>query len=139
MKKAAVIIAVLVLAIVNFTFAQEPAIITSDKPGWHKIGEVKASFKTESESISVFGKDQFKSIKLKVTDAPINIDKVIIMYESGEVQEIPVTGILKTGAETGEFRLKNPADELQKVTFTYKSEPNVDENKAHVELYGLKR
>ncbi|MBA4053609.1 MAG: hypothetical protein C0490_02755 [Marivirga sp.] len=138
MKKAAVIIVVLLAAIVNFTFAQEPAIVTSDKPGWHKIGEVKASFKTESESISVFGKDQFKSIKLKVTDAAININKIIVMYESGDTQEIPISGTLKAGAETGEFRLKNPADELQKITFTYKSEPNVDENKAHVELYGLK-
>lgn len=138
MKKATLIIVVTLLAIVNHTFAQEPAIVTSDKPGWHKIGEVKASFKTESESISVFGKDEFKSIKLKITDAPINIDKVTVFYESGATQEIPVNGTFKAGSETGQFNLKNPTDELQKITFTYKSEPNVNENKAHVELYGLK-
>jgi hypothetical protein len=137
MKKIIAIITVSLIAIINFTFAQEPEIITSNKAGWYKIGEVTASFKTESESISVFGKELFKSIKLKVTDASISIDKVIIIFESGEIQEIPLKGTLKAGAETGEFKLKNPADELQKITFTYKSEPNVDENKVHIELYGL--
>ena len=138
MKKTALVVLVLLVAFVNYTFAQEPAIVTSDKAGWHKIGEVKASFKMDSESIAIFGKDQFKSIKLKVTDATMNIEKVTVFYESGATQEIPVSGILKAGAETGVYALENPTQELKKVTFTYKSEPNAKEEKAHVELYGLK-
>lgn len=138
MKKSAFILLVLLAAIVNVSFAQEPAIVASDKPGWHKIGEVKASFKMESESIAIFGKDEFKSIKLKVTDAPINIDKVTVFYESGDTQDIPVSGSLKAGSETGVFKLNNPTAELQKVVFTYKSAPNAKDEKAHVELYGLK-
>ena len=138
MKKSAFILLVLLAAIANVSFAQEPAIVASDKPGWHKIGEVKASFKIESESIAIFGKDEFKSIKLKVTDAPINIDKVTVFYESGDTQDIPVSGSLKAGSETGAFKLNNPSAELQKVVFTYKSVPNAKDEKAHVELYGLK-
>lgn len=138
MKKTAVIVFVMLAAVVNYAFAQEPAIITSDKPGWHKIGEVKASFKMDSESIAVLGKDQFKSIKLKVTDAPINIEKVTVFYESGTTQEIVMSAVMKAGAETGVFDLENPSEELKKVTFTYKSEPNAKDEKAHVELYGLK-
>jgi len=138
MKKTAVMVFALMLAMVTYTFAQEPAIITSDKPGWHKIGEVKADFKMDSESIAVLGKDQFKAIKMKVTDATINIAKVTIFYESGSTQEIPVSGVLKAGAETGEYKLQNPTEEIKKVTFTYKSQPNSKDEKAHVELYGLK-
>ena len=138
MKRTVVLTTVLLIATVNLAVAQEPAIITSDSPGWHKIGEVKASFKTESESIAVIGNNQFKAIKLKVLDASININKVILVYESGETQEFPMGGMLKDGAETGEFKLKNHEGELQKVTFTYKREPNVNENKAQIELYGLK-
>lgn len=138
MKKSAVIVLVLLVTLVKVSFAQEPAIVTSDKAGWHKIGEVKASFKMESESIAIMGKDEFKSLKLKVTDAPMNIDKVTVFYESGATQEIPVGSVLKAGAETGVFTLDKPTEELKKVTFTYKSQPNAKDEKAHVELYGLK-
>ena len=138
MKKTVVIVFALLMAVVTYTFAQEPAIVTSDKPGWHKIGEVKADFKMDTESIAVLGKDQFKAIKLKVTDATMNINKVTIFYESGTTQESPVNGVLKAGVETGEYKLQNPTEEIKKVSFTYKSEPNAQDEKAHVELYGLK-
>ena len=138
MKKTLVMLFALLFAVVTYTFAQEPAIVTSDKPGWHKIGEVKADFKMDSESIAVLGKDQFKAIKLKITDASMNIQKVTVFFESGSTQEIPVYGFLKPGVETGEYKLQSPTEEIKKVTFTYKSEPNAGNDKAHVELYGLK-
>jgi hypothetical protein len=138
MKKTVVIVFALLFAMVTYTFAQEPAIVTSDKPGWHKIGEVKADFKMDSESIAVLGKDQFKAIKLKVTDATMDIEKVTVFFESGSTQEIPVHGAIKAGVETGEYKLQNPTEEIKKVTFTYKSLPNAKDEKAHVELYGLK-
>jgi hypothetical protein len=138
MKKASVILFVLLAVYTNSAFAQEPAVVASDKPGWHKIGEVKASFTTESESIAVLGKDEFKSIKLKVTDAPINIEKAVVFYESGQMEEIPLANNLQAGAETKAYDLKHPDDEIKKVSFTYKSEPNFRGEKAHIELYGLK-
>ena len=138
MKKSIVMLFALLLTVVTYTFAQEPAIVASDKPGWHKIGEVKADFKMDSESIAVLGKDQFKAIKLKVTDAAMNIQQVTVFFESGSTQEIPVNGVLKAGVETGEYKLQSPTEEIKKVTFTYKSEPNASNEKAHVELYGLK-
>jgi hypothetical protein len=137
MEKLKVFFLVLFVACVNTAFSQDPAVVTSDKPGWHKIGEVKADFKTESESIIVLGKDEFKSIKLKVTDAPIDINKVTVYYESGETQEIPISGMLAAGNETKVYDLKYPKD-LKKVAFSYRSEPNYRGEKAHVELYGLK-
>jgi hypothetical protein len=139
MKKLAMIFLMLfTVAYVNSVFAQDPGVVVSDKPGWHKIGEVKADFKTEDESIVVLGKDEFKSIKLKVTDAPIDISQVVVYYESGETQKIPVTGMLAAGSESKIYDLQYPSKELKKVSFTYKSEPNYKSEKAHVELYGLK-
>jgi hypothetical protein len=137
MKKVAVFLIAFV-AYAQAALAQEPAVVVSDKPGWHKIGEVKADFKTESESISVMGKDEFKSIKLKVTDAPINIDKVVVYYENDHTQELPVVGALSAGNESKVYDLEYPSEEIKKVSFTYRSEPNYKGDKAHVELYGLK-
>lgn len=128
---------VLVMALLNTAFAQTPSVMLSDKPGWHKIGEVKADFKTENQSISVMGKDKFQSILLKVTDAPINIMDVQVIYESGKKEDITVKSELKAGAETRKIDLKS-SEGIDKVVFTYRTLPNQKDEKAHVELYGLK-
>ena len=138
MKKIILVFFAMSALLINTAFAQEPSIMLSDKPGWHKIGEVKADFKMENESISVLGKDKFKSILLKVTDAPINIEGIQVFYESGEMEEFNVKNELKAGAETKKLDMKGGAQEIKKVTFTYKTLPNQQDEKAHVELYGLK-
>ena len=138
MKKLMLAFLVFTVAIVNSGFAQKPSIMLSDKPGWHKIGEIKADFKMEQESIAVMGKDRFKSILLKVTDAPINIIALQVFYESGKSEEFDVKNELKAGSETRKIDLKNDSQEIKKVTFTYKTLPNQQDEKAHVELYGLK-
>jgi hypothetical protein len=137
MKKVNFVLALLTAVLINTAFAQTPSVMLSDKPGWHKIGEVKADFKTENQSISVMGNDKFKSILLKVTDAPINIMDMQVIYESGKTEDINVKSELKAGAETRKFDLKN-SEGIKKIAFTYKTMPNQEEEKAHVELYGLK-
>ncbi len=138
MKKIILVFFAMSALLFNTAFAQEPSIMLSDKPGWHKIGEVKADFKMENQSISVMGKDKFKSILLKVTDAPINIEGIQVFYESGDMEEFDVKNELKAGAETKKLDMKGGAQEIKKVTFTYKTLPNQQDEKAHVELYGLK-
>lgn len=137
MKKILLFLFVLVAAQVNSVNAQKPAVVVSSKAGWHKIGEVTASFKLENESIIVLGADKFKSIKLKVTDAPLNLESLEVYYESGDTEKIPVKSELKAGSETRVIDLKGDR-ELKKVVFTYKTLPNSADEKAHVELYGLK-
>ena len=138
MKKIILFFFAMSALLFNTAFAQEPSIMLSDKPGWHKIGEVKADFKMENQSISVMGKDRFKSILLKVTDAPINIEGIQVFYESGDMEQFDVKNELKAGAETKKLDMKGGGQEIKKVTFTYKTLPNQQDEKAHVELYGLK-
>lgn len=119
-------------------FAQTPAVVTSNKPGWHKIGEVTASFKAEKDQIIVLGADRFKSIKLKVTDAPIHLYDLEVFYEAGDNEHINVREELQKGSETRTIDLKGNNRALKKVVLTYKTLPNVKDEKANVELYGLK-
>lgn len=118
--------------------AQKPAVVADNEPGWKHIGQVTASFKTTSESIVVLGADEFQAIKLKVSDAPIQIDRVQVFYESGQMEELDVQAELKEGAETRVINLSNPKRDIEKVAFTYKTLPNSAGEKADVELYGLK-
>jgi hypothetical protein len=138
MKKSALLFVMLFAVLLNSAFAQEPSVMLSDDPGWHKIGEVKADFEAEDQSITVLGNDKFKSILLKVTDAPINIMDLQVFYESGETEKIDVKNELQPGSETKKIDLKKTDQEIQKVRFTYKTLPNQKDEKAHVELYGLK-
>ena len=137
MKRNVIVLFVL-MAYATVATAQDPGIVLSNKPGWHKIGETTASFEMENESIVVMGADKFKSIKLKATDAPLNIETLQVYYESGEMEEIDVKNNLKAGAETKAMELKSPTQELKKVVFVYKTKPGSGAEKAHVELYGLK-
>jgi hypothetical protein len=138
MKKSIGILLVLLAVQASSAFAQKPGVVVSTKEGWHKIGEVTASFTMEKESIIVLGADKFKSIKLKVTDAPLDLQSLMVYYESGEMEEIPVRSNLKAGTETRVIDLKSKDKDLKKVVFTYKTVPNASQDKAHVELYGLK-
>jgi hypothetical protein len=62
-----------------------------------------------------------------------------VFYEDGAMEEINVANEIKAGGETREIDLKNGmSKELKKVVFTYKTLPNRNDDRAHVELYGLK-
>ena len=70
--------------------AQNPKIVTSDKTGWHKIGETTVDFKNESDQMLVLGADRFASVKIKVTESPINLISFDIYFENGEKQSVTV-------------------------------------------------
>jgi hypothetical protein len=128
----------LLMLIHTASFSQKPAVVTDNEPGWRKIGEITASFKKQNESIVVLGADEFTSIRLRVTEAPISLERLQVFYENGEMEDIHVSDELEAGAETRVFDLKNPYRDIQKVAFTYKTLPNYKGDKAEVELFGFK-
>lgn len=138
MKKACVILLVLLGLLVNVGYSQKPAVVGDNDPGWKRIGQVTASFKKQSESISVLGADEFTAIKLKVSEAPISIERVQVFYESGDMEELDVRSKLEDGSETATLKLTKPYRDIKKVAFTYKTLPNTDGEKADLELFGLK-
>ena len=139
MKKLTILFLTILAVTCYFSvLGQKPAIITDNEPGWKHIGQTKASFQTESESIEVLGADEFTAIKLKVTGAPVHIERLQVFYESGDMEEIDVRSDIKSDEETKSFRLEHPDRDINKVAFTYKTVANADGEKADVNLYGLK-
>lgn len=139
MKKGLnVILLMLASAVGMNAYAQKPAVVTDNEEGWTKIGETTASFKMQNESIVVYGADEFTAIKLKIKDAPLNIQRLQVFYESGEMEELKVSENLSNDNETQAIKLSHPDRDIQKVAFTYQTEENAEGEKAEVELYGLK-
>ena len=118
--------------------AQQPAIITSDKAGWHKIGETTVNFQKESDEIIVMGADRFASIKFKVEDAPIDLISLEVYYESGDNQKININMPIKAPGESRVVDLNGGERNLKKIVFIYKTLPNRKDVKAHVMVWGLK-
>lgn len=137
MKKTFLFLVVSFMTISAVT-AQKVEVITSNKTGWHKIGETTVSFAMDRDALTVLGADKFKAIKIKVTDAPIKVEDIEVYYENDTKEDIQVRSIFKKGGESRVIDLKGLDRNLKKVVFVYHSIPNWKGNKAHVELYGLK-
>ena len=108
------------------------------EPGWHKLGQVRASFSLDKDQIMVDGVDRFTSIRLKATDAPIEIFDIEVHYVDGEREEIGVQQKLDKGESTRVIDLKGVARNIKKVVLIYKSIPNAKDAKTVVELFGKK-
>ena len=128
-------------AVTAFTLpasAQMPAVVTSDKAGWHKLGELSVSFQTERDEILVVGKDKFKSLRILVKYQAVYIASMVVYYENGDTEDIAVNSEMQAGKESQVFNLKGGSREIKKITFVYKTASNASDEKAHVEVYGLK-
>jgi uncharacterized membrane protein len=139
MKKLILVIAMIIaVTIYNKLFAQKPAVVGTNEPGWHHIGHTTASFKMQNESISVLGADEFTALKLKVSEGPLHIERLQVFYESGDMEDIDVQQHFANGNESRSINLSHPDKDIKKVAFTYKTEPNAEGEKADIDLFGLK-
>ena len=132
------IILLAISGVMNLAIAQKPAVVVSDKTGWHKIGETTVNFEKETDEIIIMGADKFASIKFKVTDASINLINADVYYDNGSSEKIKINMPLKMAGETKVFNIKDGEHDLKKVVLTYKTLPNSKDQKANVEIWGLK-
>jgi hypothetical protein len=138
MKKALMIIFLAVAGIGNTILAQQPKVVVSDKTGWHKIGETTVKFEKEKDEVVIMGADKFASLKFKVTDASIDLISAEVHYDNGTSEKIDIHMPLKMAGETKVFNIKGGEHDLKKVVLVYKTVPNSKDEKAHVEIWGLK-
>jgi hypothetical protein len=137
MKKIMLVLSAFVLSF-NLVHAQKVAVITGDEPGWHKIGETTVDFKNDKDKIIVAGEDKFRAILLKTTDAEFHLENLKVVYENGGDQDVQIRSDFKPGEKSRVIDLQGTDRNLKRVDFVYQSVPNKREEKAHVELWGLK-
>lgn len=122
----------------NTSVVPSPAIMVNDKTGWHKIGERRVDFVKDRDEILVIVADRFSAIKFMVTEASIDLLDLEVYYESGDRQDIQVRNPIRAGSESRVIDLNGGERSLKKIVFLYKTFPNQREEKAHVEIWGLK-
>jgi hypothetical protein len=138
MKKT-IILFLIAIAGYGVASAQLPKVVTSDKTGWHKIGETTVDFKKEKDEISIMGANRFSQIKFKVTDAPIDLLGAEAYYESGDKQDLQIlTTSIKAPGESEIIHLNGGERTLKKIVLVYKTIPNYKDKEGHLEIWGLK-
>lgn len=138
MKKVLLIVILATAGIFNTISAQQPSVVVSDKTGWQKIAETTVSFKKESDEVVIMGADKFAAIKIKIKDAPIDLVNLDIYFEDGKKQHVNIAMPIKVEGESRVIDIDGGEKDLKKIAFVYKTLPNRDDEKAKVEIWGLK-
>lgn len=139
MKKVLSIILMVVAVSFGSVKSQQTTVISTDTSGWYKVGQANVDFKRDRDEMQVLGADRFKSIKLKIINAPIELKDLEIYFETGNKQNVKINSSLKAAGETSVIDLEDGENRsIKKIVFVYKTVPNNMDMKAYIEVWGLK-
>ena len=109
-------------------------------PGeWRLIGQVHASHKADHDSLIVKGPfDNFRKIKFKVTDAPLELKRLVVTYDNGEPDKLEVRENIAKGGESRAIDLKGVGKRsIRRIDFWYKTKGLLN-GQADVTVFGMK-
>jgi len=106
---------------------------------WRLLGTTQAKFVADHDIIVIAGPyDFFRRLKFKVTDAPLNMQRMIVTYDDGGLPEkIDVRYNIPQGGESRVIDLKGGKRKLRTVEFWYDTK-GVLNGRADVTLFGIK-
>jgi len=142
-REMTAIFAVLAFATAGAALAGSGQKVTRPNPGppgsWRLIGQTQASHSADHDVIVVKGPyDNFRKIKFKVTDAPLNMHYMLVTYDNGQPDRIDVRQNIPKGGESRAIDLKGVGTRsLRKVEFWYDTKGLLN-GKADVTLFGMK-
>jgi accessory colonization factor AcfC len=140
MRKRITILLVSVLLLSTAVFAQK---VTKPRAGaagtWRVIGTTQADFKADHDAIVVAGPfDDFRKVKFKVTDAPLNLMHMVITYDNGVPDKIEVRENIAQGGESRVIDLKGAGKRsIRKIEFWYDTK-GILKGKANITVFGMK-
>ncbi len=104
--------------------------------GWEVLGAQSVGFMVDHDTIAVGAdKGRFRTLKLEVKDHDVFVYNARVTFRSGEVQELPIYGLVRGGATTAELDLTGERRMIERVDLVYRSRPGFH-GRAHVALLG---
>ncbi len=140
MKSRLILTSVLIVLASGFLFGQQAVRPTPGGIGsWKLLGTVQAKHTADHDAISVAGPyDYFRKLKFKVTNAPLNMQRMIVRYDDGGLPEnIDVRFNIPQGGESRLIDLKGGRRKIKSVEFWYDTKGFLN-GRANLTLFGLK-
>ena len=133
MRLLSIIASFSLLAIFGFSTKEKTS---SNTDGWKFIADKTVSFGVDRDVIH-FGnrKDEFRQLKLRVTDGPIKIYDMKVHFDNGGVQDVNLRSIILQGAESRVIDLDGGIRSLSKIEFTYETR-GYKRGRARVAVWG---
>jgi hypothetical protein len=121
--------------------AQEVVASKSGAPGtWQELGTITVKSELNHDDVVLAGFSEYRSIKLKAVDAPVQIVNMNVIWADGKVDHLDVKFDLPVGGESRVIDLKGGrhTKKIRRVTIWYKNDPQVPMGTAKVALFGMK-
>jgi hypothetical protein len=105
--------------------------------GWEYLGEANVDGQVDHDNIKVTAAEgTFRAIRMRVENAPIRFDRVVIHYGDGESQPIMIRSKIGAGGQTRVIDLPGDRRVIQGVEFWYERASG-SPAKPKVRLFGL--
>ena len=143
MKHSTLILVILVVAVLALTspgYAQKVVTPRAGASGsWQVIGTLEVNFTADHDTLVVRGPfDDFRRIKFKVTNAGLNLQRMVVVYENGEPEQITVRSNIPKGGESRQIDLAGAGKRrIRRIDFWYDTKGLLN-GKAHVTVFGMK-
>jgi len=106
---------------------------------WKLIGQTHADHGADHDTIVVTGPfDNFRRIKFKVTDAPLNMMHMVVVYDNGQPDKIEIRQNIPKGGESRVIDLRGIGKRsVRRIDFWYDTKGFLS-GKADVTVFGMK-
>lgn len=105
-------------------------------PAWVRLGKVTANHTIDHDKIRVEGRnDDFRKLKFRVTDSPLNMHRIIVTYDNGPPESLEVRQNISKGGETRDIDLRGGRRSIRTIEFWYDTK-GILNGRAEVIAYG---
>src|SRR6476660_8499211 len=138
---------ILVFTTVSFIcmhlFAQDLVATKTGPPGtWQELGILIVKDTVNHDDIVLVGQAEYRSLKFKVQDGPVNILNMSVIYQNGKVDQFNLKYQVPAGGESRVIdlktnNLKTGVRKIRRVTIWYQTD-SLAHSEAKVTLCGMK-
>src|SRR4029078_2606208 len=143
MKKT-ILVATTISFISMHLVAQDLVATKTGPPGtWQELGTLTVKDTVNHDDIVLVGQAEYRSLKFKVQDGPVNILNMSVIYQNGKVDQFNLKYQIPAGGESRVIdlktdNLKTGVRKIRRVTIWYQTDSLAHTNTAKVTLWGMK-
>lgn len=131
-------ILVTLLAVVLFSFTPVKEENQSFDGAWKFIADKNVGWGVDHDVIHTGNiRDDFRQLKLRVTEGPLKMYDMKIHFDNGDVQDVQIRKILRKGTESRIIDLAGGLRHIAKIEFWYETK-GYSRGRARISVWGRK-
>lgn len=142
MKKIALLCMVILavqLSTAQKVIRKNTNVVNNNNAGsWRVLGSRSVTHNADHDKLEVTGvHDSYRKLKLKVTESPLNMQKMVVDYDNGAPENIELRQNIAKGGESRVIDLRGGKRKIKAIHFWYDTKGFLN-GKANVTVFGMK-